>query len=101
MGKKVTTYYDYQPGKIIKVRQEHLQYINEDNKIIREPVKPRMVEKGTVGNRLLAHLHTRRFGYGDPYYRQLKFIKSTTGVGFQLLQWTAGSKTPLENGNGY
>ncbi len=82
MGKKVTTYYDYQPGKIIKVQQEHLQYINEDNKIIREPVKPRMVEKGTVGNRLLAHLHTRRFGYGDPYYRQLKFIKSTTGVSF-------------------
>ncbi|WP_146154440.1 IS66 family transposase [Chitinophaga ginsengisoli] len=82
MGKKVTTYYDYQPGKIIKVQQEHLQYINEESKIICEPVKPRMVEKGTVGNRLLAHLHSRRFGYGDPYYRQLRFIKNTTGVDF-------------------
>ncbi|PWV55511.1 transposase [Chitinophaga sp. S165] len=39
-----------------------------------------MVEKSTVGNRLLAHFHSRRFGYGDSYYRQLKFIKSTTGV---------------------
>lgn len=82
MGKKVTTYYDYQPGKIIKIQQEHLQYISEDNKITCEPVKPRMIEKGTVGNRLLAHLHTRRFGYGDPYYRQLRFIKNTTGVSF-------------------
>ncbi|PWV44394.1 IS66 family transposase [Chitinophaga sp. S165] len=82
MGKKVTTYYDYQPGKIIKIQQEHLQYISEDKKIICEPVKPRLVEKGTVGNRLLAHLHTRRFAYGDPYYRQLKFIKNTTGVSF-------------------
>lgn len=82
MGKKVTTYYDYQPGKIIKVQQEHLQYINEEKKIICEPVKPRMVEKGIVGNRLLAHLHSRRFGYGDPYYRQLRFIKNTTGVDF-------------------
>lgn len=82
MGKKVTTYYDYQPGKIIKIQQEHLQYINEEKKIICEPVKPRIVEKGTVGNRLLAHLHSRRFAYGDPYYRQLRFIKNTTGVSF-------------------
>lgn len=82
MGKKVTTYYDYQPGKIIKIQQEHLQYITEDKKIICEPVKPRLVEKGTVGNSLLAHLHSRRFGYGDPYARQLKYIFNTTGVSF-------------------
>lgn len=41
-----------------------------------------MVEKGTVGNRLLAHLHSRRLGYGDPYYRQLRFIRNTTGLDF-------------------
>jgi transposase len=82
MGKKVTTYYDYQPGKIIKVQQERLQYRTEDKKIICEPVKPRLVEKGIVGNSLLAHLHTRRFGYGDPYSRQLRYIKSMTGVSF-------------------
>ncbi|QHS58333.1 IS66 family transposase [Chitinophaga agri] len=81
-GKKVTTFYDYPPGKIIKVQQEHLQYINDEKQIICEPVKPRMVEKGTAGNRLLAYLHSRRFGYRDPYYRQLRFIKNTTGVDF-------------------
>lgn len=82
MGKKVTTYYEYQPGKIIKIQQERLQYRTEDKKIVCEPVKPRLVEKGTVGNSLLAHLHTRRFGYGDPYTRQLRYIKSTTGISF-------------------
>ena len=82
MGRKITTYYDYQPGKIIKIHQEYLQYINEERKIICEPLKPPIVEKGTVGNRLLSHLHSRRFGYGDPYYRQLRFIKNTTGVNF-------------------
>lgn len=82
MGKKVTTYYDYQPGKIIKVQQERLQYRTEDKKFVCEPVKPRLVERGTVGNSLLAHLHSRRFGYGDPYTRQLRYIKSTTGISF-------------------
>ncbi|OMP74520.1 MULTISPECIES: IS66 family transposase [unclassified Chitinophaga] len=82
MGKKVTTYYEYKPGKIIKVQQERLQYRTEDKKFVCQPVAPRLVEKGTVGNSLLAHLHSRRFGYGDPYTRQLRYIKSTTGISF-------------------
>lgn len=83
MGKKVTTYYDYQPGKIIKKREEYLQYISEDKEtILCAPVKPRMVEKGTVGNTLLAYMHTQRFVYGDPYYRQLQKLERTTGVSF-------------------
>ena len=41
-----------------------------------------MIEKGTVGNRLLAQLHSLRFGYGDPYYLRLKFIRNTTGIDF-------------------
>ncbi|RFM29219.1 hypothetical protein DXN04_33850 [Chitinophaga silvisoli] len=31
---------------------------------------------------MLAHLHSRRFGYRDPYTRQLRYIKSTTGISF-------------------
>lgn len=83
MGKKVTTYYDYQPGKIIKRREEYLKYISEDKEtFVCAPVKPRMIEKGIVGNTLLAHMHTQRFVYGDPYYRQLQKLSRTTGVSF-------------------
>jgi transposase len=83
MGKKTTTYYDFVPGKIVKKVEEHLQYISEDGEtIIAPPVQPRMVEKGTVGNALLAHLHSERFVYYIPYYRQLQRFERTMGLSF-------------------
>jgi len=83
MGKKTTTYYDFVPGKIIKKVEEYLQYISEDGEtIIATPVQPRMVEKGTVGNALLAHMHCERFVYYTPYYRQLQRFERTMGLSF-------------------
>jgi len=83
MGKKTTTYYDFIPGKIIKKVEEHLQYISEDGEtIIASPVQPRMVERGTVGNALLAHMHSERFVYYIPYYRQLQRFERTMGLSF-------------------
>jgi transposase len=41
-----------------------------------------MIERGTVSNRLLAHLHTERFVYYVPYYRQLQRFNPTMGVTF-------------------
>ena len=45
-------------------------------------VLPRMVERGTVSNRLLAHLHCERFVYYTPYYRQLQRFERTMGFSF-------------------
>jgi Transposase and inactivated derivatives len=78
MGRKTTTYYDFEPGKIIKRVEERLQYISEDGeKMVAPEVTPRMVEKGIVGNTLLAHMHTERFTYYNPYYRQLQRFERT------------------------
>ena len=82
MGKKVSSYYDFIPGKLIRKVEEHLQYQFPDGKIVCTPVLPRMVERGTVSNRLLAHLQTERFVYFLPYYRQLKRLVRSTGVVF-------------------
>jgi transposase len=83
MGKKTSVYYDYIPGKIIKKIEEHLQYISEDGEtIIATPVLPRMVERGTVSNGLLAHMHSERFVYYVPYYRQLQRFERTLGLTF-------------------
>jgi transposase len=84
MGVKRTIYYDYVPGKIVKVIEEHPQYISEDGEkiISAAPVKPRMVESGIVGNNLLAHMHTERFVYYVPYYRQLQRFQRTLGLSF-------------------
>lgn len=83
MGKKVSTYYDFVPGKLIKKIEEHLQYQSQDGgAIVCEPVLPRMIERGTVSNRLLAHLHTERFVYYVPYYRQLQRFDRTMGFTF-------------------
>lgn len=83
MGKKTTTYYDFEPGKIIKRVEERLQYISKDGeKIVAPEVTPRMVERGIVGNTLLAHLHTERFVYYNPYHRQLQRFERTMGLRF-------------------
>lgn len=83
MGKKTTTYYDFEPGKIIKRVEERLQYISEDGeKIVAPEVTPRMVEKGIVGNTLLAHMHTERFVYYMPYNRQIQRFERTMGLRF-------------------
>ena len=83
MGKKTTTYYDFEPGKIIKRVEERLQYISEDGqRIVAPEVTPRMVEKGIVGNTLLAHMHSERFVYYVPYYRQLQRFERTMGLTF-------------------
>jgi transposase len=84
MGIKKSIYYDYLPGKIIKVVEEHPQYISEDGETIlpAAPVKPRMVERGTVGNTLLAYMHTERFVYYVPYYRQLQRFERNMALSF-------------------
>jgi transposase len=83
MGKKTTTYYDFEPGKIIKRVEERLQYISEDGeRIVAPEVTPRMVEKGIVGNTLLAHMHSERFVYYVPYYRQLQRFERAMGLTF-------------------
>lgn len=83
MGKKTTTYYDFEPGKIIKRVEERLQYISEDGeRIIATEVTPRMVEKGIVGNTLLANMHSERFVYYVPYYRQLQRFERSMGLTF-------------------
>ncbi|MHA4812521.1 IS66 family transposase [Flavitalea flava] len=83
MGKKVSVYYDFVPGKLIKKIEEHLQYISQDGEtILCTPVLPRMIERGTVSNRLLAHLHSERFVYYMPYYRQLQRFERIMGFSF-------------------
>jgi transposase len=83
MGKKVSVYYDFVPGKLIKKVEEHLQYISQDGEtILCTPVLPRMIERGTVSNALLAHLHSERFVYYVPYYRQLQRFDRTMGLSF-------------------
>ena len=83
MGKKVSVYYDFVPGKLVKKVEEHLQYKSQDGEqILCTPVLPRMIERGTVSNRLLAHLHSERFVYYVPYYRQLQRFDRTMGLSF-------------------
>jgi transposase len=83
MGKKVSVYYDFVPGKLIKKIEEHLQYKLQDGEtILCTPVLPRMIERGTVSNALLAHLHSERFVYYVPYYRQLQRFERTMGLSF-------------------
>ncbi|RFM29212.1 hypothetical protein DXN04_33855 [Chitinophaga silvisoli] len=47
MGKKVTTYYEYKPSKIIKIQQERLLYRTEDKKFVCQTVAPRLVERNS------------------------------------------------------
>lgn len=82
MGKKVSVYYDFIPGKLIRKEEQHLQYKSTDGKIHCTPVLPRMVERGIVSNRLLAHLHSERFVYYMPYYRQQQRFERLMGVSF-------------------
>lgn len=82
MGKKVSVYYDFVPGKLIRKEEHHLQYKSKDGKIHCTPVQPRMVERGIVSNRLLAHLHSERFVYYVPYYRQQQRFERLMGVSF-------------------
>jgi transposase len=83
MGKKVSVYYDFVPGKLIKKIEEHLQYKTQDGEtILCTPVLPRMIERGTVSNALLAYLHSERFVYYVPYYRQLQRFERTMGLSF-------------------
>jgi transposase len=83
MGKKVSIYYDFIPGKLIKKIEEHLQYRTQNGEtILCTPVLPRMIERGTVSNRLLAHLHSERFVYYMPYNRQLQRFERTMGFSF-------------------
>jgi transposase len=82
MGKKVSVYYDIIPGKLIRKEEHHLQYKSADGKIHCTAVQPRMIERGIVSNRLLAHLHSERFVYYMPYYRQQQRFERLTGVCF-------------------
>ncbi|WP_322518454.1 IS66 family transposase [Chitinophaga sancti] len=82
MGKKVSVYYEIIPGKLIRKEEHHLQYKSADGKIHCTPVQPRMIERGIVSNRLLAHLHSERFVYYMPYYRQQQRFERLTGVSF-------------------
>lgn len=41
-----------------------------------------MVERGTVGNALLAYMHTERFVYYVPYYRQLQRFERNMALSF-------------------
>jgi transposase len=83
-GKKVTVYYDFEPGKLIKKVEEHIQYISTDGKarIITPPVAPRIIERGQAGNALVAHMQTERFVYGMPYHRQLQRFERTLRFSF-------------------
>jgi len=84
MGKKVTVYYDFEPGKIVKRVDEHIQYIRTDGsgKIITPPVAPRIIERGQASNALVAHMQTERFVYGMPYHRQGQRFERTLGFSF-------------------
>ena len=84
MGKKVTVYYDFEPGKIVKRVDEHIQYISTDGsgKIITPPVAPRIIERGQAGNALVAHVQTERFVYGMPYHRQQQRFERSLGFSF-------------------
>lgn len=84
MGKKVTVYYDFEPGEIVKRVDEHIQYISTDGsgKIITPPVVPRIIERGQAGNALVAHVQTERFVYGMPYHRQQQRFERSLGFSF-------------------
>jgi transposase len=75
MGKKVVVVYDYVPGKIIKSETHFLKYIDTEGHIFKAPVPPRIIERGTVSNRLVAQMHIEKFVYYAPYYRQLQKLR--------------------------
>ena len=54
MGKKVVVVYDYLPGKIIKSETHFLKYIDTEGHIFKALIPPRVIERGTVSNRLVA-----------------------------------------------
>lgn len=74
-GKKIVTIYDYVPGTIIKSETIYHKYINSQGDIFKAPVEPRIIEKGTVSNRLIAYMHVEKFVYYNPYYRQLQKLQ--------------------------
>ncbi|MHA4809592.1 IS66 family transposase [Flavitalea flava] len=80
-GKKVVTVFDYKPGTIVKTETHYLKYINKEGEIFKEAVLPRIIEKGTVSNRLVAQFHIEKFVYYMPYYRQLQKLKRL-GISF-------------------
>jgi transposase len=73
-GKKLVTVFDYRPGAIVKTETHYLKYINEQGQIFKEAVAPRIIERGTVSNRLVAQMHIEKFVYYMPYYRQRRRI---------------------------
>jgi len=81
MGKKVVVFYDYVPGKIVRSETHFLKYIDKEGHIFKAPVPPRIIEKGTVSNSLVALLHTEKFVFHAPYYRQLQKLKRL-GISF-------------------
>ncbi len=69
MGKKVVVVYDYLPGKVVKSTTHFIKYIDAEGQIYKAPVPPRVIEKGRVSNRLVAHMQVEKFVYSSPYYR--------------------------------
>lgn len=80
-GKKVVTIFDYRPGSIVKTETHYLKYINKEGHIFKEPVPARIIERGTVSNRLVAQMHIEKYVYYMPYYRQLQKLRRM-GISF-------------------
>ena len=72
IGKKVVVVYDYLPGKVVRSTTHFLKYIDTEGQIYKAPVPPRIIEKGRVGNSLVAYMHVDKFVYSSPYYRQIR-----------------------------
>lgn len=71
-GTKVVTVYDFVPGKIVQSETHYPQYINQEKKIFKAPVEPRIIENGTVSNRIVANMHVEKYVYSATYYRMIK-----------------------------
>ena len=80
-GKKVVSIFDYRPGSIVKTETHYLKYINKEGQIFKEPVPVRVIERGTVSNRLVAQMHIEKYVYYMPYYRQLQKLRRM-GISF-------------------
>ncbi len=75
MGTKKVVTFDYVPGKVIRKIDEFKQYISKDKKIFKAAVPVRVIERGTVSNRLVAYMQVEKFSYYAPYYRQLQKLQ--------------------------
>ena len=82
IGEVVSERYEYEQGRIYVLRDIRPQFEKQGGEgVMVAPMPAYIIDKGSAGPGLLAHMHVEKYTYHMPYYRQLQRF-DRTGIRF-------------------